>query len=226
MLLDSMPLLLLALILGVKHAFDADHIIAVSTYIVKSESISQTLKMSIIWAVGHMATAGVVTLLIYIYRDFFLTKVLVYFEIIVGVMLVILGFASIFSSKGIKLFHGHRHDNSENGHEHVHSHDVVKIHTHYHRHMFGIGIIHGLASNDELIILFTASLGVATLLGLITYVAIYSIGVVAGMVIFGSMISYPLLKAKKEQVTKTAMLLFGLISIVYGAFILKAGRLF
>lgn len=225
MLFDSMPLFLLAIILGIKHAFDPDHIVAVSTYIVKSKSIAQTLKMSMSWALGHMTTAGIVTLLIYTYRDFFLTRVLVYFETIVGVMLVLLGFASILSYKGIRLFHGHGHNTSTEGHAHVHIHDEGKTHTHYHRHMFGIGIVHGLASNDELIILFTASLGVASLMGLITYVAIYSIGVVAGMVVFGSILSYPLLKAKKETVTKRAMLIFGIISVIYGAFIVKAGVL-
>jgi high-affinity nickel permease len=222
MLREGLPLFILAILLGIKHAFDSDHIVAVSTYIVKSKSITQTFKMSVSWAIGHMATAGIVTMLIYIYRDFFLTKVLVYFETIVGVMLVLLGFASILSYKGVKLFHDHRHDRSKDGHEHVHVHGEEETHTHYHRHMFGIGIIHGLASNDELIILFTASLGVSSLFGLITYVAIYSVGVVAGMVVFGTIISYPLIKANTEQVTKKAMLFFGLISIVYGTFIVKA----
>jgi hypothetical protein len=91
--------------------------------------------------------------------------------------------------------------------------------------MFGIGIIHGIASNDELIVLFTASLGVTSLTGLISYVAIYSGGVILGMVTFGYVISYPLLKANKEMVTKRAMLLFGLISIIYGLIILREGFL-
>ena len=225
MLLDTLPLYPLALILGVKHAFDADHLVAVSTYIVKSKSTAQTIKMSMSWALGHMATAGIITLLIYIYRDFFLTRVLVYFETIVGIMLIVLGVASVFSYKGVKLFHGHMHKHVGDGHDHAHTHDKGEVHTHYHKHMFGIGIVHGLASNDELIILFTASLGVTTLLGLITYVAIYSLGVVAGMVVFGTVISYPLIKARKESVTKAAMLVFGLISIGYGVFILQKGLL-
>lgn len=225
MLLESIPLFLLALILGIKHAYDADHIVAVSTYIVKSESLAQTFKMSVSWAVGHMATAGVVTLLIFLYRDFFLSRVLVYFESIVGIMLIILGIVSILSFKGIELFHYHSHSAKDEGHVHAHTHEEGEAHTHYHKHMFGIGIVHGLASNDELIILFTASLGVASFLGLISYVAIYSVGVILGMVAFGYALSYPLLKTKKEQVTRTAMLVFGVISILYGALIIREGLL-
>jgi high-affinity nickel permease len=220
MLLQDIPLFLLALILGIKHAYDADHILAVSTYIVKSTSLSQTLKMSVSWAVGHMATAGIITLLIFIYRDFFLSKALVYFEPVVGLMLIILGIASVLNYKGIEVFHFHTHSSKDEGHLHAHIHEEGKSHAHYHKHMFGIGIVHGLASNDELIILFTASLGIATLFGLISYVAIYSMGVVIGMIVFGYIISYPLLKAGKETVIKTAMLLFGLISILYGGLIL------
>ncbi len=225
MLLDSIPLFALALLLGVKHAYDADHLIAVSTYIVKSRSISQTIKMSLSWALGHMTTAGIITVLIYMYRDFFLTRILVYFETVVGVMLIVLGAASILSYKGIKLFHRHRHKQDGDGHLHAHMHDRRKIHTHYHKHMFGIGSVQGLASNDELIILFTASLGVASLQELIAYVAIYSLGVVAAMVAFGMVISSPLIKARKESVTRNVMLIFGFISIVYGALILQNGLL-
>ena len=225
MLLNNIPLFLLALILGVKHAFDADHIIAVSTYIVKSRSMAQTIKMSVSWAVGHMTTAGVITFILFVYKDFFLSTMLSYFENLVGLMLVLLGIASLSSYKGMELFHGHSHFDEKDGHTHPHIHEEKGTHSHYHKHMFGIGVIHGLASNDELVILFTASLGVATLIGLISYVAIYSVGVIIGMVIFGYILSYPLIKAKKEQAARTAMLVFGVISIIYGLLILREGFL-
>jgi ABC-type nickel/cobalt efflux system permease component RcnA len=224
-LLESIPLFFLALILGIKHAYDPDHIVAVSTYIIKSKSLGQTVKMSVSWAVGHMATAGIITFLIFIYKDFFLSSVLKYFESVVGFMLILLGIVSIISYRGLELFHDHSHQTKDGGHLHPHTHEEGEVHTHFHKHMFGIGIIHGLASNDELIVLFTASLGVATLLGLISYVAIYSLGVTLGMVAFGYAMSYPLLKTRKEQVTGWAMLFFGAISILYGGLIILASPL-
>jgi ABC-type nickel/cobalt efflux system permease component RcnA len=216
---------LLALILGIKHAYDPDHVVAVSTYIVKSSSLAQTLKMSVSWAVGHMATAGIITFLIFLYKDFFLSSVLGYFESVVGVMLILLGMASIISYRGIELFHDHSHPAKDSGHLHAHTHEEGEVHTHFHKHMFGIGIVHGLASNDELIVLFTASLGVATLFGLISYVAIYSLGVILGMVGFGYAISFPILKNRKERLTKSAMLFFGIVSIIYGGLIIFTGPL-
>ncbi len=218
-----MPLLLLAVILGVKHAYDADHLIAVSTYLPKSRSFGESLKMSISWALGHMTTAGIITLIIFHYRDIFLTRILGYFEIIVGGMLIILGIVSILHAKGYTIFHEHEHDHDPDGHHHPHVHVEGEAHSHYHRHMFGIGIIHGLASNDELIVLFTASLGVSTLTQLLTYITLYTAGVVAGMISFGIAISYPFLKARKEALTINFMLTIGFFSVIYGLFIIKEG---
>ena len=98
-------------------------------------------------------------------------------------------------------------------HIHRHSHDEEK-HEHYHTHMFGI--IHGLASNDELLILFTASLGITSLAGLLMYVGIFSLGVIAGMVIFGLVMSYPLIKSSGASLNKLVTLTLGVISIIYG----------
>jgi high-affinity nickel permease len=220
MLHSDIWLFVLSLILGIKHAFDADHIIAISTYLPKSKSLKETIKMSVSWGVGHMATAGLITFLLFLNRDIFLSKLLGYFESIVALMLIGLGIASILNSLGLELFHRHIHDDSGKGHGHPHVHEEGEVHSHYHKHMFGIGIIHGLASNDELIVLFTASLAVSTLTALISYVAIYTIGVIFGMVAFAYVLSYPLIKAKKEGATKVVMFLVGLVSIVYGSFLL------
>lgn len=223
MLLNDVPLFFLALLLGVKHAYDADHLIAVSTYLPKSKSLGETLKMSISWAIGHMTTAAIITLIIFNYRDIFLQRILGYFETIVGFMLITLGIISILHAKGYTIFHEHEHDHDPEGHHHPHVHVEGEIHTHYHHHMFGIGIIHGLASNDELIVLFTASLGVSTLTQLMAYIALYTFGVVVGMISFGIAITYPLLKARKEALTMKFMLAIGFLSVIYGLFIIKEG---
>jgi high-affinity nickel permease len=218
MLLAGVPLFPLAFFLGVKHAYDADHLVAVSTYIVRSRSLSHTFKMSLSWAVGHMTTAGAITFLLYLYRDLFLSRILAYFEAVVGVMLVLLGIAAILSYRNLGTHHRHDHPSRKEGHVHAHLHEGGEVHQHHHRHMFGIGIVHGLASNDELILLFTASLGVASLLGLVSYVAVFSLGVVGGMVAFGCAISYPFLE--RREAARKAVGLLGGVSLLYGAVIL------
>ncbi len=209
---------LLALLLGFKHSYDADHLVAVSNLIIKSRSTLQTFWMSVSWALGHMLTASVITILLYEFRELFLSRFLSHFELAIGAMLIFLGTLSLLSVRS-KILHAHVHAHDGEAHEHTHIH-ILKDDEHYHAHMFGIGIVHGLASNDELLILFTASLGITSLTGILAYVAIFSIGVVAGMVLFGILLSYPIARMSSASLNKVVALTVGAMSIAYGAFML------
>lgn len=212
-----MYLQLLSLLLGFKHSYDADHLVAVSNLIVKSRSPRQTFFMSVSWAMGHMLTASIITILLYQFKEFFLTRFLTYFELAVGAMLVVLGAASILSVK-YDLLHAHSH--SHDGETHKHPHFHLAQDEHYHTHMFGIGIVHGLASNDELMILFTASLGITSLPGLLIYLMIFTIGVITGMVLFGIAMSYSIRKISAGSFNRLITLGVGALSIIYGSLML------
>jgi hypothetical protein len=203
--------------LGFKHSYDADHLVAVSNLIIKSRSTRQTFLMSASWAAGHMITASAITILLYQFKGFFFARFLPHFELAVGIMLVILGAVSVVSIK-YEIFHIHKHTHDAGEHEHPHFH--LRKGEHYHTHMFGIGIVHGLASNDELLILFTASLGITSLAGLLIYVSIFSLGVIAGMVLFGLLISYPVSRTKSASFNTFVTLVVGSVSIGYGIWIL------
>ena len=208
----------LALLLGFKHSYDADHIIAVANVLRKTSTLASAVRISISWAVGHMVTATVVTILLYAFRESILRTVLANFDKAVGIMLIVLGLFSLkdmFNSHS----HTHKHGNIKHAHPHAHSNEG-NIHKHAHKHMFGIGIIHGLASNDELLILFAASLGLTTLPGILLGVAIFSAGVVLGMVLFALVFSYPLLKARSEFFYRLITIVTGAASVAYGAAIL------
>ena len=88
--------------------------------------------------------------------------------------------------------------------------------------MFGIGIVHGLASNDELLMLFTASLAITSMGSLILALGIFSLGVVAGMVLFAAIFSYPLVKMHNERIYKFVSLGTGSVGIFYGILVLFA----
>ncbi len=208
----------LALLLGFKHSYDADHIIAVANFLRKANTLKSAVKVSVSWALGHMVTAAIVTTILFVFRESLLTAFLASFEKIIGVMLILLG---LFSLKDLFGLHSHAHKHKGLKHEHPHHH-MRDFKGHIHKHMFGIGVIHGLASNDELLILFTASLGLATLAEIISGVAVFSIGVVLGMVLFAMLFSYPLLKAKSDAVYKAVTVLTGVISVSYGAAMLVA----
>ena len=88
--------------------------------------------------------------------------------------------------------------------------------------MFGIGIIHGLASNDELLILFTASLAVTSLGGLLVGLGLFSLGVVLGMIFFAVAFSFPLIKLNSDKIYKIISFGTGAAGIIYGTLMLFA----
>ena len=206
----------LALLLGFKHSYDADHLIAVANFLRKAQTLKSALKTSASWALGHMITAAIITTLLYVFRESVLNAFLSNFDKVVGVMLVGLGLLSLKDLLGFHA-HQHSHDGSRHSHPHLHKNESKG---HIHKHMLGIGIIHGLASNDELLILFTASLGITTLGNILLGVAVFSIGVVAGMVLFALLFSYPLLKSKSDALYKLVTLVTGALSVIYGVVLL------
>lgn len=208
-MLDYLPLAGLALLLGFKHSYDADHLLAVANFLRKAHNLSMAARISASWAIGHMVTAAIVTTVLFIFRESVLQHFLNSFEKIVAIMLILLGSWSLKD-----LLHSHRHSHAGSEHEHPHIHNNGNGHVH--KHMLGIGIIHGLASNDELLILFTATLGVASLPQILAGVAVFSLGVVLGMVAFATLFSLPLLKARSNALYKGVTLATGTASVAYG----------
>lgn len=202
----------LALVLGFKHSYDADHLIAVSSILRKSASLKSSVKLGISWAFGHMLTATFVTALLYAFRESLLQSWLAGLEKVVGLMLVVLGALSL---RDALLRHSHSHWHLGLSHSHAHIHSNVED-GHAHRHIFGIGIIQGLASNDELLMLFTASLGVTTLGGIVLGTGIFSLGVVLGMVAFSLLFSFPIIKLRGYLFYRIISFLAGSAGVVYG----------
>lgn len=210
-----LPVALLAFLLGFKHSYDPDHIIAVSNLLTRTGSIRNVMKMCLSWAAGHMLTASVITILLYEFKEAFLSAFLSHFEPAVAIMLVLLG---VLSFKGIGLPHTHKHHHDGQFHTHLHLH-LKSSQDHYHKHMFGIGIVQGLASNDELLLLLTISLSLTTLFGILLGTAIFSIGVVLGMVAYGIILNHTLGSFNRKSISKVVNAAMGLSSIGYGVFL-------
>jgi ABC-type nickel/cobalt efflux system permease component RcnA len=119
-------------------------------------------------------------------------------------------------------------------HKHVHSHEETKIekeHTHVHTHilnsnkkdhgaMLGIGFIHGIASNDELLVLFTLTFGLNDLITILVGVLIFSVGVITGMILYGFSLNYPIQKWGTKKVSRYINVVIAGISLIYAGWLL------
>ena len=204
----------LALVLGFKHSYDADHLVAVSNLLARSKSLRRTALMSVSWALGHMITASIVTVILYAFKETLLRSYLSALEFAVAVMLVVIGVFSLLVEFKIVHIHAHRHEAEDHTHAHLHVTSARE-----HGAMFGIGVVHGLASNDELLALFVVSLRVTTLAGLLGGVGIFSLGVVLGMVVFGIGITYPRQRWGTERTRRAVTLAAAALSIGYAIFL-------
>ncbi|MCA1814506.1 MAG: hypothetical protein LC624_11250, partial [Halobacteriales archaeon] len=198
----------------VKHSFDGDHLVAVSGLLTRAPTRRRTLTMSLAWAAGHMATAGVITLGLWYARGSLLGGLLGQLDVLVAAMLVVIGLVGLVLE--LRVIHAHRHAHGAVEHEHAHTHLLGRLGLHRHKAMLGIGIVHGIASNDELLVLLAAGLGVSSLAGLLAGVGVFSVGVVAGMVLFGVALTAPLLASRKESVRRGVSLAAAVLSLGYG----------
>lgn len=226
MLLETPVVLLgLAVLLGFKHSFDADHLIAVSNIIARSASKQTTIRLSISWAAGHMFTAAVLTFTLYALNQTLLQNFLANLQHIIPAMLFAIGFIGLLVETSYYHQHVHRHRGEEHSHSHFHplgrlirrSHELGRE---PHRVMAGIGIIHGLAGNDELLILFAVALEVTSLPGLLLGVGAFSVGVVGGMIFYGLALSLPILRHRGVRMKRVVNVTLASLSIVYATLLI------
>ena len=212
-----------ALILGIKHSFDADHLVAVSGLLTRSPTIRRTSMLSLSWALGHMVTASIITIILFTFKETLFKDFLANLDILVPIMLIVIAILTLAFEFNLIHIHKHKHEDQSSiitkEHTHVHTH-ILGSNKRDHSSMVGIGIIHGIASNDELLVLLTLTIGFQDLLGVLLGVGVFTIGVIIGMVAFGISINFPVQKWGTKRVTRTINVSIASLSIFYAIWLL------
>jgi len=214
-------LLLLGFLLGVKHALDADHIVAVSTIATGNRSLKRSCAIGFCWGVGHTAVLLVAGLAVLGFHLAVPHDAARLFEAGVGVMLVGLGLSVGWTLLRERLHvHAHTHEGGT-GHLHVHSHREGHGHAHLHRYRLeykslAIGMVHGLAGSAALMLLVLST--VRSLTDGMLYILVFGAGSIAGMVLLGAVLSVPFAVTPARLVRTHLVLraLAGLASVSLG----------
>lgn len=221
--------LIAGFVIGLFHAFEPDHVVAVATQNSKStqksslsffqQIYSGAIKSSILgalWGAGHTSSLVLVSLLIFVFSINIPNEMFSNFEFGVGMMLVILGVFTYLNRRlvGVKHIHTHTHDDVV--HTHPHAHD--KVHSHGHK-SYIIGCIHGLAGSGSLVVLALSTLH--DLQTILSFILVFGIGSIVGMMLVSSAIGLPFsLSVYSERINKILRYLVGSISIIIGIDIL------
>lgn len=228
--------LLLGFGLGLKHATEADHLVAVTAIIVEQRSVLRSASIGLLWGIGHtfaLLLAGVIVILLNIEIPARAAQLL---ELAVALIIIFLGGRILYLLlRSSPRLHIHLHTHDGRTHAHMHFHDKQNAHavpatrsadrTHHHtvKSFSGgrplvIGTIHGLAGSAALTLLVLTEVvrGNSRVMG-IAYLGVFGLGSIAGMVIMTTVISLPLILVKRsERFARPLHFAVAILSIAFG----------
>lgn len=221
-------LLLLALGLGMLHALDADHIMAVTSLSCQKPDKKQSLMFCGRWALGHGAAILLVGVAVLFVGMAIPQQLSHYAESLVGVVLIALGVYVLWDIWRQRLhLHVHQHEGMVK-HAHWHRHadaansDGVAVHRHNHAPVL-VGVLHGTAGSAPLLALLPLSQMSSPWIGL-AYLLLFGVGVFFAMLLFGGALGQLFGLAHKwgQKFINGLRILVSLVSIGFGASLLLA----
>jgi ABC-type nickel/cobalt efflux system permease component RcnA len=236
-------------LLGIRHATDPDHVIAVTTIVSRQRSIRHAGLIGILWGLGHTITILFVGAAIILFNLVIPPRIGLTMELAVGLMLILLGvlnltgvtrwvterFTPTHSHAGI--IHSHAHSHGGDAHAHIHGHNP-EVHLHLEQKPEGpfqnvlervglyqllrplaVGIVHGLAGSAAVALLVLTTIRDPR--WAIVYLLVFGVGTIAGMMLITMVIGAPFAYTGKRftNFNRGLGLASGLVSVAFGLFV-------
>ncbi|HEX7298522.1 MAG TPA: hypothetical protein VF257_05915 [Solirubrobacteraceae bacterium] len=164
--------LVIAFVLGLRHATDPDHLVAVTTLVAgaRRHGARTAARLGAAWGAGHALTLLLLGLPVVLLHVRLPDRLQQLAEAAIGAVIAVLGIQLLRRWRH-GAFHVHAHDHEGDGvgesvrHVHVHSHVAATAHAHEHAPVrsrltaFGIGCLHGVGGSAAVGILIVADQG-------------------------------------------------------------------
>lgn len=185
----SLSILVAGLLLGLRHATDPDHVVAVTTIVSRRRSLRSAGLVGTAWGIGHTLTILVVGGAIVLFRLTIPPRVELALEMVVALMLIVLGIANLSGER-----------------EQAESRARPLI----------VGVVHGLAGSAAVGLLVLTLIDSAVLA--MAYLVLFGAGTIAGMMLMTVAIALPSLFAvhRMANAGRYLRLASGAASIVFG----------
>ena len=221
--------LVLGFLLGLKHATDADHVVAVSTIVSESKNAWRGLWIGASWGLGHTTPLLVVGITILLLQDSFpnFERFTPFLDLGVGIMLIGLG-VQVFWNLQRRRIHVHEHSHANTPHHHLHTHELPLATSSHHGFLhitplgkpffrlksYLVGVVHGLAGSA--VVLMALLLTTPFLAGIILIV-LFGIGTILSMGILTLLMGIPFaLTGRFERLNQTIAGIAGVASVAMG----------
>ena len=233
--------MLLGFLLGLQHATDPDHLVAVATILTRERRFADGALIGVLWGAGHMTTLTIVGAIIIGLKLTVTPAVGGSLELVVAAMLIVLGILRLRDAiRGLDTVPaGHLVADHDHGggagvvHSHPHVHGAEHSHEHAHVHpsrwlgklgwrsgwpagrALVVGAIHGLAGSAAVSLLVLATLRSTT--SAVVYLLIFGIGTIIGMTVLTALMAFPVSMALRYRRARQALALCaGVGSIAFG----------
>ena len=195
-MLGTFSFALLGFLLGMRHAVDPDHVLAVTTIASTEPSLRRASRIGVAWGIGHTVTILLVGGAIILFRIAISPRVGLALEFVVALMLVALGLASMLG-RGVRPTHPH-------------DHSVRPL---------VVGMVHGLAGSAAVALLALAAvedpgLGMA-------YLLLFGVGTIIGMMLVTTLVALPAMVAatRMDRARRWIGVAAGAASLAFGIFL-------
>jgi ABC-type nickel/cobalt efflux system permease component RcnA len=156
--------LLVAVLLGLRHASDPDHLAAVTTLIAgnREHAARRSGELGFVWGLGHAVTLFAFGLPILLLDQYLPERLQQSAETVIAFVIVYLAVRLLLRWRRGQL-HVHEHHHESVSHAHLHSHASEAGHAHAHRARsplgaFAIGLVHGMGGSAGVGVLLVASI--------------------------------------------------------------------
>jgi ABC-type nickel/cobalt efflux system permease component RcnA len=213
--------LLLALALGLRHALDPDHLMAVSTLVAGSEEdgTRSAGRLGTIWGAGHALAIVVLGLPVVLVHAILPALVQRTAETAIGVIIVLLA-ARLLLRWRRGAFHVHVHEHGGERHAHVHTHREARGHAHAHAprtplQAFLIGVTHGVGGSAAVALLLLAS--VSGRLWATAALLVFATGTAISMGVLSASFGWLLSRGPLRRRFRLAVVPLGLVGLAFGS---------
>jgi hypothetical protein len=196
---EALPLAGLGLALGMRHATDADHVVAVTAIASRHRGLGAAALVGVVWGLGHALTLTVVGAAIVLLDLTLPPRLGLALEFSVGVALAIVGLLNVAGRGG---FLAATDQHLPTGRA------------------FSIGLVHGTAGSAAVALLVLAT--VRDPLAACLYLVVFGVGTIAGMVLVTIAFASPIAAlARRFQWSGTGLrLATGALSLAFGLYVM------
>ena len=241
--MNPLSILGIGLLLGIRHATDPDHVVAISTIVAKQKRLQSATAIGALWGIGHTVTVFVVGVGIIMFHIIIPPRIGLFMEFIVALVLIALG---VLNLTGVleKIIHK---VTPEHAHQHIHLHlfsGEPHIHIHEHeartstesgkfslnrliaelgwfqlaRPVF-IGLVHGLAGSAAIALLVLSTITNPQIA--VVYLLIFGLGTILGMMLITTLLGLPIIYSatKFAHINHYITSFSGIISLAFGLYL-------